>query len=70
MKLIKTTETKLKYYEDRLNELQENLDSGKLTKDCTHYVQGEIEKAIDNIIYYRGILEVLERIDDLSDYQF
>lgn len=66
MKLIKTTETKLKYYEDRLNELQENLDSGKLTKDCTHYVHSEIEKAIDNIIYYRKILEILEK-DKESD---
>ena len=63
MKLSKITESKLEYYENRLNDLEENLKSGKLTKDCTHYVQGEIEKAIDNIIYYRGILEVLERND-------
>ena len=60
IKLINQTENKLEYYENRLNDLEENLKSGKLTKDCAHYVQSEIDKAIDNIIYYREILEVLE----------
>lgn len=61
MKLIKTTETKLTYYENRLEELKENLESGKLTKDCIRYVHGEINKAIENIVYYRKILEIVKR---------
>ena len=47
---------KLEYY----GVAKENLKSGKLTKDCAHYVQSEIDKAIDNIIYYREILDILE----------
>lgn len=60
MNLLTETKGKLKFYNDRLKELQECLEAEYLTKDGIHYLNDEITKAKRNIEYYSEILKNLE----------
>ena len=61
MDLKNKTTNKLEFYKNRLIDLEECLNQGKLTKDCIHFCKSEIEKAKDNIQYYEEILKILEK---------
>ena len=60
MNLITETRNKLSYQIKQLEDLQNCLSDGKLTKDARHYVEDEITKAKRNVEYYEEIIKVLE----------
>ena len=61
MNLVSETKQRLNVINAKLIDLQECLDTGRLTKDCRHYLQDEISKTKKNIKYYSELLEVLEK---------
>lgn len=63
-KLIKATEKKKKYYEDRMGELHECLINPNITKDCKEYIREEIDRAMTNIVYYTQVLKVLKEVNN------
>ena len=60
MNLITETRNKLSYQIKQLEDLQNCLSDGKLTKDAVHYINDEITKAKRNVEYYEEIIKVLE----------
>ena len=60
MNLITETRNKLSYQIKQLEDLQNCLSDGKLTKDAVLYINDEIAKAKRNIEYYKLILNKLE----------
>lgn len=60
MNLVTETKGRLQYAKVNLEDLQECLDTGSLTKDCRHHLQDEIKKTKRNIEYYEEILKKLE----------
>lgn len=60
MNLLTETKGKLRFYNDRLQELQECLGIDHLSKDAIHYLNDEVTKAKRNIEYYLEILKKLE----------
>ena len=49
MNLITETNNKLRYQINQLEDLQNCLSDGKLTKDAVHYINDEITKVKRNI---------------------
>lgn len=61
MNLLSETQRKLNSSITRLEDLENCLINGKLTIDCTHYVNDEIIKAKHNVEYYKKIKEILTK---------
>ena len=61
MNLLSETQRKLNNSITRLEDLEKCLSDGKLTVDCTHYVNDEIIKAKHNVEYYKKIKEILTK---------
>lgn len=60
MNLKNMTISKLEYHKNELIDLQECLESGKLTKDCEHFTRERIAKEKEYIKYFESILKILE----------
>lgn len=61
MNLLTETQKKLNNSITRLEDLENCLIGGKLTKDCIHYVNDEITKVKHNVEYYKKIKEILTK---------
>ena len=59
MNLIKETENRLKYQNQKLEDFKKCLES-KLTQDARNYCYSEIIKTEKNIAYYSQLLNKLE----------
>ncbi|MBN1046215.1 MULTISPECIES: hypothetical protein [unclassified Clostridium] len=60
MNLVRITKEKLAYQEANLIDLRECINQ-PVTKDCLHYLKGQLTKCKSSIKYYNGLLEILER---------
>lgn len=61
MNLLTETQRKLNNSITRLEDLENCLNNGNLTKDCMHYVNDEITKVKHNVEYYKKIKEILTK---------
>lgn len=61
MNLLTETQRKLNNSITRLEDLENCLNNGSLTKDCIHYVNDEITKTKHNVEYYKKIKEILTK---------
>ncbi|MBW6409019.1 helix-turn-helix domain-containing protein [Clostridium weizhouense] len=63
MNLTKITKERLAYQQATLIDLKECIQQ-PVTKDCLHYLRGQLDKCKRSIKYYSELLEVLEPVKE------
>ena len=60
MDIVRETNSKIKYYENRLKELELCINKKGLSKDAIHYIRDEIKTSKRNLEYYNMVLMIVK----------
>lgn len=60
MDIVTETNSKIKYYENRLKELELCINKKGLSKDAIHYIRDEIKISKRNLKYYNAVLLIMK----------